>query len=135
MNTIVLDTNILIDNIHGFAPWVNKLLRSGNNFRLVIPTIVIAEYLTDKKVETELGRKRSEEYLAWFIKQDLTEGIAQVLGTILRRKTYSPSAGTADLIIAATTIYLNAELATSNKADFAKIPHLKLFDPKKLHSK
>lgn len=130
MKTIVLDTNVLIDNIHGFAPWVQKFLKA-ESYKLVIPTIVIAEYLTDKQVETELGRKRSEEYLNWFIKQDLNEEIAKVLGTLLRHKSYPVSAGLADLIIAATAIYLDAELATSNKKDFSGIPELEFFDPKK----
>ena len=131
MKTIVLDTNILIDNIHGFAPWVKKLLKL-ENYKQVIPTIVLSEYLTDKQVETELGRIRSEEYLSWFIKQDLNEEIAKILGAILRHETYPAGAGLADLIIAATTLYLNGELATKNKADFYGIPDLKFFDPKKL---
>lgn len=133
MTTIVLDTNILIDNIHGFAPWVSKFLRSGD-IRLVIPTIVIAEYLNDVQVETELGRKKSQKYLSWFTKQDLTEEIAEILGKILRQKSYSPAAGLADLIIAATALYLNAELATRNKAHFAKIPDLRFFKPVKTSS-
>lgn len=130
MKTIILDTNILIDNIHGFAPWVTNL-QQADDFNLVVPTIAIAEYLTDKNVETELGKSRSEEYLSWFQKQDLTEDIAKVLGTILRRKTYPPSANLADLIIAATAIHLGAELATKNRADFAKIPNLCFFEPEK----
>ena len=121
MKTIVLDINILIDNIHGFAPWVKKLLKL-ENYKQVIPTIVL----------TELGRIRSEEYLSLFIKQDLNEEIAKILGAILRHETYPAGAGLADLIIAATTLYLNGELATKNKADFYGIPDLKFFDPKKL---
>ena len=121
MKTIVLDTNILIDNIHGFAPWVKKLLKL-ENYKQVIPTIVLPE----------LGRIRSEEYLSLFIKQDLNEEIAKILGAILRHETYPAGAGLADLIIAATTLYLNGELATKNKADFYGIPDLKFFDPKKL---
>ena len=130
MKTVVLDTNILIDNIHGYTPWLKKLIGSAA-CRFVIPTIVIAEYLTDTQVETELGRKRSQEYLSWFAKQDLTEDIAEVLGRILRRKTYASGAGLADLIIAATTVHLDGELATRNKSDFAKIPDLVFFKPEK----
>lgn len=127
MKKVVLDTNILIDAIHGYAPWVKKSLKSGT-FSLVVPTIVVAEYFTSHEIETDLGRKRSEEYISWFIKQDLTEKIAKVLATILRRKTYQPGAGLADLIIAATALHLNAELATENKSDFSKIPNLRFFN-------
>lgn len=132
MKIIVLDTNILIDNIYGFAPWVKIFLQS-EDVKLVTPTIVIAEYLNDKKAETELGEKESKKYLSWFQTQDLNEEIAYILGMILRRRIYASGASLTDLIIAATAIYLNAELATRNKADFAKIPKLRFFDPKSLN--
>lgn len=131
MKIIILDTNVLIDNIFGFTPWVTELLER-DDYKLVIPTIVIAEYLNDQQVETELGRVKSEKYLSWFLKQDLNEEIAKILGKILRRKTYPAGAGLADLIIASTAIYLNGELATGNKTDFSGIPELKFFDPRKL---
>ena len=131
MKIIVLDTDILIDNIYGFAPWVKIFLQS-ERVKLVVPTIVIAEYLNDKKAETELGEKESKKYLSWFQTQDLNEEIAYILGMILRRRMYASEAGLADLIIASTAIYLDAELATRNKTDFAKIPNLRFFDPKNL---
>ena len=133
LRTIVLDTNILIDNVHGFASWVDDFLDQPKEYRLIISTIVVAEYLTAQEAETTYGRLKSKNYLALFEKTDLTFEIAEVLGQILRRKTYVVSANTADLIIAATALYLNAELATRNKNDFAKIPNLRFFDPKRLN--
>lgn len=132
MKTIVLDTNILIDNVHGFAPWVDYLLRQTREYILIVPTIVIAEYLTAQEVETLKGSSKSKNYLMLFESMDLTNEIAGVLGKILRQKTYSVGANTGDLIIASTAIFLDAELATNNKKDFAKIPNLRLFDPRKL---
>jgi len=131
MRTVVLDTNVLTDNVLGFAKWVDILLLDPH-YHFVVPTIVIAEYHTAQELETSSGYKKSQSYLSSFIIQDLTFEIAQVLGKILRRKTYVFSAGIADLIIAATTIYLDAQLATRNKADFAKIPGLTFFNPKNL---
>lgn len=130
MKTIVLDTNILIDNVHGFAPWIGHLLNEPQEYRLVVPTIAVAEYLTAQEVETTQGSSKSKNYLELFESMGLTFEIAETLGQILRRKTYTPSANTADLIIASTAIYLDAELATRNKADFSKIPNLRFFDPK-----
>lgn len=130
MRILVLDTNVLIDNVQGFAKWVDILLLNPN-YRLVVPSIVIAEYHTAQELETSTGYKKSQRYLSSFVIQDLTFEIAQVLGKILRRKTYVPSAGLADLIIAASALYLDAELATRNHADFAKIPGLRVFDSKK----
>ncbi len=129
MKRIVFDTNILIDNVHGHAQWLNALLEKPTGVKLVIPTIVVAEYFTAQEFEKEDKIRESEEYLALFEKQELTEDIAKILGTILRRKTYVSSANTADLIVASTALYLDARLATNNKRDFAKIPDLLFFDP------
>lgn len=130
---IVIDTNILIDYVNGFAPWLGDMLKQERWVaELVLPTIVIAEYFTSKEFEREYEVKVAEETFALFVKQDLTEAIAKVLGTLLRRKTYPSSASIADLIVASTTIYLNGELATKNRRDFAAIPHLRFFEPKKL---
>lgn len=131
MKILVLDTNILIDNVHGFAKWLDKLLKSSV-YQLVIPTIVVAEYLTAQEVETENGKLKSANYLSTFQHQNLNDDIAEILGQILRRKSHVQDAGLSDLIIAATAVYLNAELATNNRDDFKNIPGLKFFDPKKL---
>lgn len=131
MRTIVLDTNILIDNVHGFATWIDILREQPEHFLLVVPTIVVAEYLTAQEIEYEEEKQKAERYLTLFTKHDLTEDIAKTLGIILRRKTYAPSADLADLIVAATALHLHAELATRNRADFAKIPGLIFFEPEK----
>lgn len=132
MKTIVLDTNILIDNVHGFATWVDDFLKRGEEFQLVVPTIVVAEYLTAQETEIETGYESSKSYLSTFKICDLTSEIAEVLGRVLRRKSYVLGASLADLIVAATAIYLDAELATRNKAHFAKIPDLRFFNPNKV---
>lgn len=132
MRTVVLDTNILIDNVHGFSRWVDNALNQSEKYHLIVPTIVVAEYFTSQETEVSSGYLQSKNYLALFKSVNFTFEMAEILGRILRRKTYAPSANTANLIIAATTIYFNAELATRNKDDFTKIPNLRFFDPKKL---
>ena len=130
---IVVDTNILIDYANGYAVWLGALLSlEKRTIQLVLPTIVIAEYFTSTALEKEYEAKIADETFAFFSKQDLTEEVAKVLGSILRRKTYQKGAGLADLIIAATTISLGGQLATRNKADFAKIPGLVFFEPEKV---
>lgn len=131
MITAVLDTDILIDSSHGLAPWVKTLAHEKEKFLLVIPTIVIAEYLTAEENNFKEYSAKSKEFLQLFKIQDFTTEIAEILGTILRKKTFLHSASTADLIIASTALLLNAGLATRNKKDFAKIPDLTFFDPKK----
>lgn len=126
--TVILDKNILIDYVHGFAPQFERLTNNQSQYQLIIPTIVKAEYLTADEMETEIGKKRADAYLGNYESQDLTSEIAEILGTILRRKTYIKSASMADLIIAATALYFDAPLLTRNKADFAKIPNLRFFE-------
>lgn len=131
MRCVVVDTNILIDYVNGYAPWFKNLVVSPLDFCITLPTIVIAEYFASKTFEEEKETIEIEQTFNLFTKQDLTENIAKILGRILRRKTYIATAGLGDLIIASTSIFLNAELATRNKKDFAKIPGLTFFDPKK----
>ena len=133
MRNVVLDTNILIDNVHGFAKWVDEALNKSQEYQLIVPTIVAAEYFTAQETETPVGYLRSKNYLTLFKTVNFTFEIAEVLGKILRRKTYTASASTGDLIIASTAIYLDAELATRNKVDFSKIPNLRFFEPKRLN--
>lgn len=131
MKAVVFDTNILIDHVHGKALWLDTLLKE-NNFTLVIPTVVISEYLAAQENEIQAGYKASKLYLVSFRFQSLTEEIAEILGSILRKKTYPKGANFADLIIAATTLFLNGELATRNRKDFSIIPGLRFFDSKSL---
>lgn len=133
MRKIVVDTDILIDYTHSRAVWVPPLLELPT-YQLVIPTIVVAEYFAatslDEKEKAELANK----ILLPFIRQDLTEEIAREMGEIMRHKSYPPGAGTADLIIASTAIYLDAPLATRNKSHFQGIPGLRFFDPEEIEN-
>ena len=134
MQNIVIDTNILIDYANGYAEWLDNFIEAINSdTKLILPTIVIAEYFTSIGLEERENAEIADKTFSFFMKQDLNESIAKILGTILRRKTYSPGAGIADLIIASTAIYLDAELATRNRVDFSKIPNLRFFDPKNLN--
>lgn len=135
MQKIIVDTNILIDYANGYAKWLDKFFNARNSdVKLVLPTIVIAEYFTSISLENNDDAEIADKTFSLFAKQDLNEPIAKILGAIMRRKTYSPGAGISDLIIASTAIFLDAELATNNKKDFAKIPDLRLFDSRKLKS-
>lgn len=126
MDKIVLDTDILIDHVHGKARWVDDLLKE-RTIQLIVPTIVVAEYHTAQELETQEGLEASRKYLATYTIQDLTLQIAEALGTILRQKSYPAGVGTADLIIAATALSLQAPLATRNTAHFRGIPGLAFF--------
>lgn len=127
MSIIVLDTNVLIDHVHGHARWLDELLKQPDSYRFVVPTIVVAEYLTAQEHETREGKQVSAAYLQTFPIQDLEYGIAEVLGELLRKKTYPLGADLADLIVASTALFLGAQLATTNKRHFHGIPDLRFF--------
>ena len=134
MQKIVIDTNILIDYANGYAKWLDDFIRAkSSRAKLVLPTIVIAEYFTSTSLEKEENVEIADRTFSLFTKQDLNESIAKILGIMMRHKDYSPGASIADLIIASTAIYLDAELATRNKTDFSKIPNLRFFNPKNLN--
>lgn len=134
MQKIIVDTNILIDYANGYAKWLDNFFKARNSgAKLILPTIVIAEYFTSTSLEKEENAEIADKTFSFFIKQDLNEEIAKVLGAMMRRKVYPLGAGLADLIIAATALHLDGELATRNKADFLKIPNLRFFDSKRLN--
>lgn len=129
MDKIILDTDILIDHVHGHARWLDRLLEK-RKIKLIVPTIVIAEYHTAQELETAEGKRSSSLYLSAFSIQDFTQPIAEILGTLLRNKCYAPGASMADLMVASTALHLDAPLATRNTVHFRGIPGLQLFHPK-----
>lgn len=135
MKRLVIDTNILIDFQKGYAVWLQEILKSpGIEKRVVLPTIAIAEYLTAQSFDKKQTRATGDKVLSMFVKQDFTEGVARVMGELLRHKDYPSGASIQDLIIASTAVYLDLPLATGNKKHFEGIPDLRFFDPKSIES-
>lgn len=129
--SVVVDTDILIDFAHDYAEWLRGLLKD-KSYGVVLSTIVIAEYLTAKSIDDKKELKLAEKTFSFFVKQDFTEEIAKIMGRIMRNKSFPRGTGIADLIIASTAIYLDAPLATRNKSHFQGIPGLRFFEPKEI---
>lgn len=130
MEAIVLDTDTLIDYSKGYASWIDECVQKGN-VRLILPTIVIAEFFASKTLDDPYEIEVAERTFALFARQDLTEPIAKTFGGLLRHKTYPSGVSIPDLIIAATALQLESPLATRNTAHFRGIPGLRFFSPKK----
>lgn len=126
LTKIVLDTSVLIDYTKDYAPWLDQALEKG--IEVFLPTIVIAEYFAAASLAGIKEQRIADKTFALFTKQPLDEHIAKILGKILRLKTHPIGASMADLIVASTAIFLDAELATRNKKHFQKIPGLRFFD-------
>lgn len=132
MKRVVIDTDIIIDYSKGYADWLSDiLLLEKSKISFVVPTIVIAEYFASHILDDPKLSKVTDDMFGLFKKQDFNEDIAKILARILRHKTYNVGASLADLIIASTALYLDAELATRNSSDFSKIPNLRLFEDKR----
>lgn len=129
--SVVVDTDILIDFTHDYAEWLRGLLKD-KNYAVVLPTIVIAEYLTAKSINDKKELKLAEKTFSFFVKQDFTEEIAKIMGRIMRNKSFPRGTGIGDLIIASTAIFLDVPLATRNKLHFKGIPGLRFFEPKEI---
>lgn len=131
VQAVVVDTDILIDFAHDYAEWLRGLLKD-KNYAVVLPTIVIAEYLAAKSIDDKKELKLAEKTFSFFVKQDFTEEIAKIMGRIMRNKSFPRGTGIADLIIASTAVHLDAPLATRNKNHFKGIPGLRFFEPKEI---
>lgn len=129
MDSVVFDTDILIDYANGYAQWIESVLKRGRP-QLVLPTVVIAEFFASQQLDNPKEVVIAQKTFSFFTKQDLTEPIAQIVGKFLRRKLYLQGASFPDLVIAATAISIDAKLATRNRVHFRGIPDLSFFDPK-----
>lgn len=130
MDRVVLDTDTLIDYSKGYAPWVDTAIQTAR-IRLVLPTIVIAEFFASQTLDDHYEVEVADKTFALFDRQDLTEPIAKTLGGLLRHKSYPSGASMADLIVATTAVTLHAPLATRNAAHFKGIPGLTFFNSDK----
>lgn len=126
MKTVVFDTDVLIDHTHGYAPWIDTLLIEGN-VRFIIPTIVFSEFFASNIFDDDNQIKKAEEGFVYFERQDFTFDCAMNLASLLRHKPFPSGASISDLMVAATALYLDAEIATRNISHFQGIPGIKLF--------
>ncbi|KKU64223.1 MAG: hypothetical protein UX87_C0009G0020 [Candidatus Amesbacteria bacterium GW2011_GWA1_47_16] len=122
---LVIDTSILIDYLRGGMKWEELLGRLEKDTELYLPTIVIFELFSGKSTSKPEIAKKINEFLSFFQKVELTEGIARRAGELFR--DMNKNLGAPDYIIAASAIELNATLVTLNISHFAQIAHLSLY--------
>ncbi len=133
MNAIILDSDVFIDhqrkkNSH-FQRLINTASQKG--YQLFIPTVIIVEIFVGYELLVERELVRTEKLLKNFNRVPLTDDIAKLAAKIGREQKLG-FVGAVDLVVAATALTLDAELATNNKKHFQSIPNLKLFNFKRL---
>jgi predicted nucleic acid-binding protein len=126
VNKIIVDSSIFIDYARvtkGVYPQIVERLSKKRSI-LYIPSSVILELWTGISMHKESERIKMKRMLKGFKIVALTRQLAEDSGDLIRSGFIS---GYADAVVAATALYLNAELATSNLKHFKKVKNLRIF--------
>ena len=128
MLNIFIDTNILIDHTHGKNKILYTLLldQKQKTIELFINPVVIAEFLTDKRLLDKNKLEKALDFLKLFQSVEITTSIGFISGQLLREGRIIVLN---DALIAATCLAHDFKLVTRNKKHFHKIPGLQLYSP------
>lgn len=128
MKSVVLDTDIFIDYLHGKNKNFAHLLKRAKKekLQLFIPTAVLVEIFVGYEFLQESDYERAKKLLRKFKRIPLTEEIGLIAAKIGREEKLG-FLGTVDLVVAATALMLKAEVATHNVRHFSLIPQLRIF--------
>jgi predicted nucleic acid-binding protein len=118
---IIIDSSVIIDYTRAGKGIFPKILSPKNE--IYIPTIVISELWAGKSMNRKKDAELVEKMIGIFKRMELNEDSAKIAGNLLRKNVVFGF----DAIIAASALYLDAELATMNNKHFAKVKGLKLF--------
>jgi hypothetical protein len=122
--TILVDTDILIDAGRNLPDAVSFLENAENNSPLAISVVTKMELIVGCRNKTEM--RSVEQFLERFNLIRLNESISDVSIDLLRRYRLSHGLLIPDAIIAATAISVNASFVTKNQKDFRFISDLNL---------
>ena len=123
---IVVDASIFVVYIRskkGILPELMKLA-SKKQTTLYVASVVILELWAGLSMNDDDIYKKVKRLVKVAKVINLTGQLAESSGELRRKKEVI---GNMDAVVAATALYLGAELATNNKKHFEKVPGLKLF--------
>lgn len=125
MQKVVVDSDILIDHLRFHSDLLDTIFYQllSKKLKAYLPSVVASEIYSGKDTKESMQLKVVEELLGQleFIPAD--KEISKIAGFLIRDR----GLGLADAIVAATTLSLNAKLATRNTKDFSNIKGLKFF--------
>lgn len=123
---VVADSSVIIDYLRsGKGVFLDLTLAArSKSIDLYIPTVVLLELwegesMNNKSVEISINR-----LLNIAKSMPLSDQIAKDAGKIIRKKFVTDFI---DSVIAATAVYLEAEIATLNVKHFVKVPNLEIY--------
>lgn len=124
--TVVIDSDILIDHLRGFRPAkIFLALFYEKSLNGLISTITVIELLLGRSASESERRLKIEKLLSLFKTVDVTFSIAEKAAEIRRRYSTNPI----DSIIAATALCFNCKLVTCNANHYQMIDELVLWKP------
>lgn len=128
MFNIFIDTNILIDHTHGKNKILYTLLldQKQKKIELFINPVVIAEFLTDKRLLDKDKLEKALDFLKLFQSIEITTSTGFISGQLLREGRIIVLN---DALIAATCLTHDFQLATRNRKHFGKVPNLQFYSP------
>lgn len=121
---IVIDTDVLIDVIHGVESAVNRLVQERLNATLAISSMTRKELLVGCQNKTE--QQILLKFLTKFQLIKLNANIDDQADELLQKYNLSHGLLTADALIAATALTFDYFLLSKNQRDFRFIQDLKL---------
>jgi len=126
MDTVIIDTDILINHARGKTQRLSELIlqQKAKELVLIIPSIVIFEFYSGASLASADIFSMADLLFSQFKIQELNEEIAKVGAQLNRTLKLYEKIDTADIIIGATCIFLSAKLCTGNKRHFLLIPQI-----------
>jgi len=126
IETVVLDTDILIDHLRGFTKAkIFLALFDEKSISGMISTLTVMELLSGKSASEDIKRIKIEKLLSLFKTVDVTFSIAEKAGELRRKYSTNPI----DSIIAATAISYNLKLVTCNISHYQIVEGLTIWKP------
>lgn len=129
MNRVVLDADVFIDYLKGKSKNFLLLVKKAKKkeIKLFVPTAVLVEIFVGYEFLQNQVLKDAQKLLREIQSVPLTEEIASLAAKLGREKKLG-FLGTVDLVLAATALVLDAQIATHNVKHFRLIPEVKIFD-------
>ena len=121
MRPLLLDTDIMVDFLRGYAPAVDFVKTHAD--RAILSAITVAELWAGAKGQRE--EEELESLARVFSAAPITAEIAKAGGQFKRAYSGSHGVGLADALVAATASIRGAELVTLNIKHFPMFPSLK----------
>lgn len=121
----LIDSDILIDYLRGFENARTFLIHASQEVLVYISVVSVVEIYSGKETKEEAKRERIDRFLDNFEIIWLDPILAKYAGE-LRRDYQEPFA---DMIVAATALHYNLQLATRNTKHFEGIKALRVISP------